>query len=224
MTNAKTKPPARDIYRLISRAWGPQEWWPAKTRFEMMVGAILTQNTAWINVEKAIRNLVMARVLNPSAIYTIRQQELAELIHPSGYYNIKAHRLKNLAANIVEHHGGSISRMLKGTPHEVRSRLLAINGIGKETADSILLYAGKMPFFVVDAYTRRFLERHGWVQPKASYEDIAELLSEPFNNLPAPKRTKLFNEFHALIVLLAKKNCRKKPDCNSCPLNRYEVV
>jgi len=161
MAYAKPKPPLAEVYRILHRAWGPQHWWPATTRFEMMTGAILTQNTAWTNVEKAIRNLKQAQVLTPEKVHALPLPELARLIRPAGYFNIKARRLKNLTAWLMNQHRGNIRRALRMNTRTLRNELLGINGVGKETADSILLYAGDHPVFVVDAYTRRFLERHG---------------------------------------------------------------
>ena len=218
MTNAKTKPPIAEVYRRLHAAWGPQGWWPARTRFEMMVGAILTQNTAWTNVEKAMANLRKARAISPAVIHQMPQAELALLIRPAGYFNIKAKRLKNLIHHLMSEHAGSIDRMLKGSSEEVRRRLLAINGVGKETADSIMLYAGHHPVFVVDAYTRRFMERHGWITADATYDDMAALLARPFQQLEPEKKVAVFNEYHALIVELAKRHCR------NCPLNRWPRV
>ncbi len=214
-------PPLRLVYRALYRAWGQQAWWPAETRFEMMIGAILTQNTAWTNVEKALANLKRAGVMRIDALYDAPRDQLAEWIRPAGYFNVKAKRIKHFVAWLVDQHGGDINRMFRGDTATVRAALLGVHGIGKETADSMLLYAGKHPVFVVDAYTRRFLVRHRWINPKATYDEIASLFAQQFNDT-TEKRVLLFNEYHALIVALAKRHCRaNKPDCPACPLKRW---
>lgn len=218
MANAKTNPPLAEVYRVLFAAWGPQSWWPARSRFEMMTGAILTQNTAWTNVEKAIARLRRARALSPRALLAMPEHELAERIRPAGYFNVKARRLRHFAAWLVEHHGGDIDRMFRADTATLRRELLAVHGIGKETADSILLYAGHRPVFVVDAYTRRFLSRHRWIRATADYDAIAERFHAHFRGLEDRPRAALFNEYHALIVALAKKHCRSRARCEGCPL------
>jgi len=213
-------PPLRLVYRALFKAWGPQYWWPAETRIEMMIGAILTQNTAWTNVEKALTNLKNAGVLTISALHAAPLDQLAAWIRPAGYFNVKAKRIKHFIAWLVDHHGGDIDRVFRGETKTVRAELLAIHGIGKETADSMLLYAGHHPVFVVDAYTRRFLVRHHWIDPKASYDEIAALFEQHLNANTGEK-VSLYNEFHALIVALAKRHCRTRPDCAKCPLKRW---
>jgi endonuclease-3 related protein len=209
------------VYQALFAAWGPQRWWPAKTRFEMMVGAILTQNTAWTNVEKAIVNLKRAKALSPRALHAMTEVTLAELIRPAGYFNVKARRLKRFVAWLQREHGGQPAAFFRGEAADLRRRLLAVHGIGKETADSMLLYAGYFPVFVVDAYTRSFLLRHNWIDPKAGYDDIAAMFREGLNTVPVDRKVAVFNEYHALIVALAKKHCRSKPECASCPLRRW---
>jgi endonuclease-3 related protein len=202
------------VYRALFKAYGAQHWWPAETPFEVMVGAVLTQNTAWSNVEKAVANLKQGRLLTPAGLDRAPESRLAALIRPSGYYNVKAKRLKNLAGFIRDRCSGSLRKMFSRDPGELRRGLLSVNGIGPETADSILLYAANMPFFVVDAYTKRVFSRHAFIAPDEDYDDVRDLFMD---NLPAD--TRLYNEFHALIVRAGKEHCRKKiPLCNSCPL------
>jgi endonuclease-3 related protein len=197
------------------RRFGPQKWWPARTSFEVAIGAILTQNTSWSNVERAIRNLRRAGCLSLRALDRLAVTELARLIRPSGYYNMKARRLKSFLSFLKEQHAGSLKKMSRRLLPFLRPQLLGVNGIGPETADSILLYALGKPVFVVDAYTRRFCGRHGLAAPDAGYEELQALFSR---HLPA--QVSLFNEYHALIVRLGKEYCRKtKPDCARCPLH-----
>jgi endonuclease III related protein len=214
-------PPLREVYRALHAAFGSQHWWPARSRFEMMTGAILTQNTAWTNVEKAIANLRRARMFAPRAMAEAEERALAEKIRPAGYFNVKAKRLQHFARWLMSEHGGNIDRMFDGDIAVVRHRLLAVHGIGKETADSMLLYAGRKPVFVVDAYTRRFMVRHGWLDERASYDEVAAVFTERLADEPEADRAALYNEYHALIVELAKRHCRTKPDCEACPLKRW---
>lgn len=165
----------RSYYRALFRSWGPQNWWPAASRFEMIVGAYLTQNTAWTNVEKALANLREAGVLSLAGLRRVPLTELERLIRPAGYFRQKAKRLKVLVAYLDRQYGGSLTKLLARPTEELREELLNLNGIGPETADSILLYAGNHPVFVVDAYTRRILARHEILPEKASYEEIREL-------------------------------------------------
>jgi len=205
------------IYRTLYRAYGPQHWWPGDTTFEVMVGAVLTQNTAWANVEKAIVNLRRERLLEPERLFRVPLRKLAALIRPSGFFNIKARRLKHLFAFITAHYSGSLVTMFADDPEILRHNLLAVNGIGPETADSILLYAGQRPFFVVDAYTKRVLSRHGIIALDADYHTVQELF---MGNLPRDSR--LFNEYHALIVRVGKEYCKKtNPRCSACPLKKF---
>lgn len=201
-------------YDALFAAFGPQHWWPGDTPFEVVVGAILTQNTAWSNVERAIANLKRERVLSPRALRDIHPRRLARLIRPSGYFNIKAKRLKDFMRWLFAAHGGSLTRMFRRDLHTLRQQLLAVNGIGPETADSILLYAGQKPIFVVDAYTKRILSRHGLVAADASYDDVQRLF-----HAALPADVQLYNEFHALLVRLGKDYCQKRqPRCVECPL------
>lgn len=205
------------LYRHLFRHFGPQRWWPARSRFEVIVGAILTQNTAWANVERAIAAMRGARLLNPRGIDAAPQEQLAQLIRSSGYYNMKAKRLKQFTRFLQTRYSGSVQRMCRTELQRLRPELLGISGIGEETADSILLYAGGRPIFVVDAYTRRVLERHGLSAEKTSYGEIQRLFT---THLPA--NPTLFNEYHALLVAVGKTYCRKTPHCGSCPL-RYDL-
>jgi endonuclease-3 related protein len=202
------------IHDALLAAFGPQGWWPGETPFEVMVGAILTQNTNWRNVERAIANLRAARVLTPAAMARLRPQALAGLIRPAGYFRVKAARLGNLLDHLRRRHGGSVARMLRTPMPPLREELLGISGIGPETADSILLYAAGHPSFVVDAYTRRVLSRHGLAGEGAGYDEVRRIFTR---SLPA--EAPLFNEFHALIVRLGKEFCRPRaPRCAACPL------
>lgn len=204
-------------YSSLFSAFGPQGWWPGRTRFEIITGAILTQNTAWTNVEKAIRNLREKRVLSPERMRELPHDELANLIRPAGYFNIKAKRLRSFLDHLHSAHKGSLGRLFKQDSGKLRAELLSINGIGPETADSIILYAGGLPEFVVDAYTKRILERHGLIDGGAGYEEVKALFME---NLPPDAR--LFNEYHALIVMTGKDFCRpREPRCGSCPLSKH---
>jgi endonuclease-3 related protein len=200
---------------LLAR-WGGQRWWPARTRLEMMLGAILTQNTAWSNVEKAISNLRKNGALNFQTLEKTAQEQLAEWIRPAGYFNQKAGYIKGMAERIRCDFDGSLSKLFALDTPTLRKELLSWKGIGPETADSILLYAGKRPVFVVDAYTRRFLSRHGWCDPNTSYDSVAKLFTD---NLPEDAR--LYNEYHALIVRLGKEHCNTRPKCEGCPLERF---
>jgi endonuclease-3 related protein len=202
-----------EIYRRLYVAFGPRHWWPGETPFEVMVGAILTQNTSWVNVEKAIRHLKEEGRLTAHGIHRLKRSELASLIRSSGTYRIKADRLKGFTTFLFERYGGRISRMKRDSARPLRVRLLEVKGIGPETADSILLYALGKPVFVVDAYTRRILSRHGIVSEKASYEEIQQLFVD---HLRADE--KLFNEYHALLVYLGKRVCQKIPKCDICPI------
>lgn len=202
------------MYELLYARFGPRHWWPGDTKLEIILGAILTQNTAWLNVEKAICNLKKERVLNIKTLSEMPEKKLAAFIKPSGYYNIKANRIKNFLSFLNTHYGSSIGKMFKAEPGKLREELLSVKGIGQETADSILLYAGNKPVFVVDAYTKRMLSRHSFISEKAEYKEIQALFT---NNLP--KDIRLFNEFHALIVELGKSICKsKKPLCGICPI------
>jgi endonuclease-3 related protein len=208
------KPNLLDIYNALYAHYGPQHWWPGETEFEMMVGAILTQNTNWQNVEKAIANLKRAKKLNPKAIHQMPEGELAELIRPSGYFNIKARRLKSYIGYFMEKHGGSVARMKKADCAVLREEILSVKGVGPETADSILLYALHCPVFVVDAYTKRIFSRHGFFPENSDYHEVQRYFMKRL-----PGDVKLYNEYHALIVRLAKDRCMKKAGkCELCLL------
>ncbi len=209
-------PPLTSVYGALFRRLGPQHWWPGRTRIEIVVGAILTQNTAWSNVEKAIRRLRAAGALDLRRLHEARIETLAGWIRPAGYFRVKARRLRAFTDMVYRRFGGRLSRLFALPTPELRRVLLEVNGIGPETADSIVLYAARRPVFVVDAYTRRFLERHGWLQAGADYDDVAAL----FTGL-IPRRESLYNEYHALIVVLGKTWCRPSPRCADCPLRRW---
>lgn len=202
------------IYQKLYAHFGPQHWWPADSAFEVMVGAILTQNTNWQNVEKALNNLKKQRLLSLRRLDSLPRKKLAGLIRPAGYYNIKAKRLKGFLKFISGSYAGSLKRISAQSLEKLRPQLLAAYGVGPETADSILLYALDKPVFVVDAYTKRIFSRHGFISEGASYEETQDLF---MRNLK--KNVKLFNEYHALIVRLGKEYCLKnKPRCLACPL------
>lgn len=202
------------VYQKLFEFHGHQNWWPGETPFEIMVGAILTQNTAWINVEKAIVNLKQEGLLTPQKMDEADEKRLARAIQPSGFFNIKTRRLKNFLTYLRERYGYRIAPMKKQPLEKLRSELLAVNGIGPETADSILVYALEKPSFVIDAYTRRIFSRHGLMDASAGYEQWRRLFEQ---ELPAD--TSLYNDFHAQIVLLAKTFCRaRQADCRNCPL------
>jgi endonuclease-3 related protein len=204
------------MHRTMSKHFGPLNWWPGETQFEMIVGAMLTQNTAWKNVERAIANLKGARALSPDALHKMPIARLAQLIRPSGYFNIKAKRLRAFLDFLFGEHDGSLKKMFGEKPGALRERLLAVNGVGPETADSILLYAGRIPTFVVDAYTKRIFSRHGLLTGKEKYHGVKEFFEK---NLP--RETQLYNEYHAQIVNIGKLFCRRIPRCAICPLNKY---
>lgn len=202
------------IYKILYKNFGPQHWWPADSPFEVIIGAILTQNTAWANVEKAIRNLKDKGLLSPKGLKSITKGRLASLIRPCGYFNIKAKRIKEFVEFLFYRYNGSLNLMHRNSLHALRKELLGVNGIGPETADSILLYALDRPIFVIDAYTKRILSRHGIIDEDAEYDQIQSLF---MNSLP--KSSRLFNEYHALFVRLGKEYCTKRePKCEECPL------
>jgi endonuclease-3 related protein len=204
------------MFETLLEAFGPQRWWPAETPTEVAIGAILTQNTAWKNVEKAIARLKNARALGFRELDALSERQVSNLIRAAGTYRVKARRLKAFARWICERHEGDLTRALDGDLSEVRRQLLQIKGIGPETADAILLYAAGRPTFVVDAYTRRMLRRHGFVSPQASYAQIQSLFEESL-----PRRPAVFNEFHALLVELGKRHCRVQARCDGCPLENW---
>lgn len=197
--------------------FGPQHWWPGETALEMMVGAILTQNTSWKNVEKAIDNLKAKGILSVDGLHNISLPLLAEEIRPAGYFNIKAVRLKNLINFIMENYSGDISLLMSEETNRLREGLMSVKGVGPETADSIVLYAANRPVFVIDAYTYRILNRHEIIDGQITYYELQALFMDNLAEDPG-----LFNEFHALIVRTGKDFCRGKPLCDSCPLNEWE--
>ena len=248
-----TRPPDHPITRslipsyytaLLSR-YGPQNWWPAHSRFEVIVGAYLTQNTNWSNVEKALLNLRRARRLSVSAMRATPIDELEALVRPSGYFRQKARNLKTFIAFLDERYSGSLSRLFSAPTAKLRAELLELNGVGPETADSILLYAGNHPVFVVDAYTRRLLLRHDIIGEKTGYEEIRALIEHaisssgaeclivkesgsdprhPVSRMSSSARTELaqhYNELHALIVRVGNHYCRTKAICEGCPLQTF---
>ena len=204
----------QEIYDRLYQFYGPQNWWPAESRIEMLVGAVLTQNTNWQNVRKAIDALRTEGLLSFEALSSISVDALSLFIRSSGYYNLKAKRLKNLLQMIEDEYGGCLDDLLENEPHSARESLLSVKGIGPETADSILLYAGGHPLFVVDTYTHRIFSRHNLVPDDCDYQSLQDLFMD---NLPHDSQ--LFNEYHALIVKTAKQFCKKnKPLCEKCPL------
>ncbi|MCJ7730025.1 MAG: endonuclease III domain-containing protein [Sedimentisphaerales bacterium] len=204
-----------DIYNLLFARFGPQHWWPGDSPFEIIIGAILTQNTNWTNVEKAIANLKKAKVLSPAKLHHLDIKKLADLIRPAGYFNIKAKRLNNFLDWLFENYAGQLKNLEDIPTDRLRSELLSVKGIGPETADSILLYALNRPVFVIDAYTARICSRHHLIDEGADYHQIQELFE---SNLPSDIR--LFNEYHALLVRLGKDFCKPTPKCDTCPLNK----
>jgi endonuclease III related protein len=204
----------KKIYSKLYQAFGPQHWWPGDTTFQVMVGAILTQNTNWGNVEKAIGNLKRAKVLTPAGLKTISTKRLARLIRPSGYFNVKAKRLKSFIKFLFAEFGGSLAGLKRVPLTQMREKLLSVKGIGPETADSILLYALDQPIFVVDAYTKRIFSRHGLVKSDDDYHCIQDFL---MRNVESD--LKIYNEYHALLVAAGKKFCKPHPQCAQCPLN-----
>lgn len=202
-----------DLYNRLFDRYGPQGWWPGQGRFEIIVGAILTQNTNWGNVEKAIANLKAADCLTPQKLYAIDIDRLAELIRPAGYFNVKAQRLRHFLDWLFRRFDGNLDAAAELSTLTLREELLAIKGIGPETADSICLYAFEKPVFVVDTYTARILGRHGMIWPEAGYEEIREYCEGGLE-----RDVLLFNEFHALLVRLGKDHCKPKPICAGCPL------
>ncbi len=204
------------MYQAMRAHFGDQAWWPGETPLEVCVGAVLTQNTNWKNVEKAIGNLKAADCLSVESLRAIDRTTLAELIHPAGYYNVKAKRLKNFIAMVWDGWGEDIAGFLDRSVSLLREELLVVNGIGRETADSIILYAAGKPTFVVDAYTARILHRHRLLDPEADYEQIKDLFE---SNLPDD--VALFNDYHAQLVAVGKNFCRPKPKCAGCPLESF---
>jgi endonuclease-3 related protein len=243
MRNSPPEQQIATIYSTLFQAWGRQHWWPAQSRFEVIAGAYLTQNTNWANVERALKKLRSAKLLSIQGVRNVSIRRLEQLIRPSGYFRQKAARLKTFVKFLEQEYGGSLTRMFAQPTAELREQLLSLNGVGPETADSILLYAGQHPIFVVDAYTQRIATRHRIAPEKATYEELralferslsgAALLQAPSSRLPGgashkPSRMSLatrvplaqaFNEMHGLIVGVGKNYCAKsKPRCDQCPL------
>jgi endonuclease III related protein len=210
----------RRLLRLYDRLhwrFGPQGWWPGRSAFEVIVGTILTQSTAWVNVERALARLRTAGVLEPRALAAVRARRLVGLIRASGFFRVKARRLSGFLRHLERRYPGDLRRLLRGPTVELRAELRAIPGIGPETADSILLYAAGRPVFVVDAYTRRILARHRIAPPDVGYAELQGFLMAHLPHDPA-----LFNEYHALLVRVAKEHCRTRPRCEGCPL-RFDL-
>ncbi len=214
MDNQSISQILQDIYLRLMARYGAQHWWPAEEPFEVIVGAVLTQSAAWNNVEKAIANLKAAKALSARALNHLSLAEVAALIHPCGYYNAKALKLKSLAHWLGKYYNNSLDKLFANNADHLRQQLLAIHGIGRETADSIILYAANKPIFVIDAYTRRIINRIGLAPESNSYAAYQTLFMD---NLPADAR--LFNEYHALLVCLGKGVCRSRPLCQQCCLN-----
>lgn len=208
-----------EIYKRLFEYFGPQGWWPADDPFEVVVGAILTQNTGWGNVENAIENLKKEGLLNPTSLYRLPVERLASIIRPSGYYNIKAKRLKAFLELLFKGYSGDLDLIFKEETFKLRERLLSIKGIGEETADSILLYAGGRPIFVVDSYTKRILSLHNIISSELSYRDVQQIFMKAL-----PHNAQLFNEYHALIVGVGKEFCKNKPLCERCPLSFLFII
>lgn len=202
-----------ELYERLFNAYGPLNWWPGESPFEVMVGAVLTQNTNWGNVEKAIANLRQADALSLPAMSALEPARLAGLIRPAGYYNLKAKRLSNLLAMINERYDGDLEWFFAQSTEEIRRALLAVKGVGPETADSICLYAADKPVFVIDAYTFRILGRHGLAEEDMGYFELQELFMDAL-----PQEVPMFNQFHAMLVHLGKDRCKKtNPRCEGCP-------
>lgn len=204
------------MFELLLKRFGPQSWWPGEDALEMMVGAILTQNTSWKNVSLAIENLKARNLLCLEALHALPAEALAAEIRPAGYFNVKARRLKNLIAFIVERYQGDIALLGRVETESLRQGLLSVKGVGPETADSILLYALDRPVFVIDAYTHRILSRHAMVEEASTYDELQALFMDHL-----PDDAQLFNEFHALIVRNGKEFCRRLPLCADCALQSW---
>jgi len=215
--STRTTKTLRAFYDAMFKAFGPQHWWPAQTPTEVIIGAILTQNTAWRNDDRAIDNLRLADLLNWHKLHDLEPAALAELIRPAGTYRVKARRLKAFVDWLHENYDGDLERMFATPLDTLREELLSIAGVGRETADAILLYAGQLPSFVVDAYTARILFRHRLIDDSADYDEIKDLFE---SNLPAD--VQFFNEYHALLVQVGKLHCRPRARCQGCPLEPFD--
>ena len=220
---SRTSQTLEQMYSAMRERFGHQAWWPGETPLEICVGAILTQNTNWANVEKAIANLKAAGALNLRSLHEMGHVRLAELIKPAGYFNIKAKRLKNFIAFVWKSHGENLggdgaggNGFLDRSVTTLREELLSISGIGRETADSMILYAAGKPTFVVDTYTYRILLRHGLIAPEDDYEAIKELMESCL-----PKDVELWNDYHAQLVAVGKQYCWPTAKCEGCPLEKF---
>jgi endonuclease III related protein len=233
MVSQKIERDLRRAYELMRARSGHRHWWPGETPFEVCIGAILTQNTAWTNVERAIANLKAARVLEPKKLFALPESKLAELIRSAGYFNVKARRLRSFLRVLVEDFDGDLRRLFAGETAAVRARLLAINGIGPETADSMLLYAGGHSSFVIDAYTKRIFQRHHWSRKAedrgrksevansmgADYDKLKMLCESRLNQKTGAARLDYWQDYHAQLVMVGKHFCRTRaPRCEQCPL------
>jgi len=209
----------RRAYELMRGHYGHLHWWPGETPFEVCVGAILTQNTSWKNVERAIANLKNASSLEPRKLLALPEAELGELLRPAGYFNVKARRLRSFLTVLVNRFDASLERLFAGDTQAVRAQLLDINGIGPETADSMLLYAAARHSFVIDAYTKRIFQRHGWCQADAAYDQLQTLCSSSLSQRPVSQRLDYWQDYHAQLVMAGKDYCAKRtPQCQACPL------
>lgn len=206
----------KEMFDLLLEYFGPQHWWPGDTDLEILIGAVLTQNTNWKNVEKAIHNLKTAHLISLSELQSIPVRALADKIRPAGYFNVKANRLKNLINFIADQYELDISLLQEEDTMTLRKGLLSVNGIGPETADSILLYVVNRPVFVIDTYTHRIMSRHGMVAEQVTYQELQDLFQDHLSEDAA-----LYNEFHALIVKTGKEFCKKRPVCRECPLQGW---
>jgi endonuclease-3 related protein len=216
---ATTKDLLAEMYRRLEAAYGDQRWWPGETPFEVAVGAILTQNTSWANVEKAIANLKGAGFLEPAKLYGLAASEIAPLIKPAGYYNVKANRLRGFLEFLTGEYGGDLAAMARDGLSTARAKLLAVRGVGPETADSILLYACGLPTFVVDAYTHRVLYRHGLADEAATYDELKDLFEAHIEGDVA-----VYKQYHALVVRVGRERCRRgEPRCVGCPLEGFNA-
>lgn len=206
------------IYESLLGFFGPQGWWPGDSKFEIIIGAILTQNTAWSNVVKALDNIKNNGGLTPEFLYNIKKESLAELIRPAGYFNQKSGYLKDFIGFLMERFDGDLDKLFQLDKNHLRETLLSVRGIGSETADDIILYAAEKPVFVIDAYTKRIMSRHGICKADISYDNLQKMIEEE-----VPEDVNIYKDYHGLLVTLAKSHCRKNnPDCHSCPLNIYE--
>jgi len=204
----------RSFYDALLAAYGPQGWWPADSPFEVAVGAILTQNTNWKNVERAVANLKREGLLSAEALAHVAPERLAEVIRPAGYYRVKAKRLKNFIRLLADGFGGSLGALFALRTGDLRETLLGVSGLGPETADSIVLYAAHRPVFVVDAYTARIFFRHGLIEADAGYADIQDLVQSSL-----AEDVGVYQEYHALVVAAGKRQCKRQaPECAGCPL------